>query len=110
MVGTLLEPSCGRRRSPIHSILYSIADLCSFLERNVKNYYFYIIRGEFSGFDTKKYSGGIDLINIGILADGAATAYQDTVSDSINFEKIKFKFPESWNRYTKTLYSETEAP
>lgn len=31
---------------PNHSILYSIADLSSFLERNVKNYYFYIIRGE----------------------------------------------------------------
>lgn len=30
---------------PNHSILYSIADLSSFLERNVKNYYFYIIRG-----------------------------------------------------------------
>lgn len=41
------------------------------------------------------------MINVDVLADGTAIAYQDTVSDSVNFEKIKFKFPESWNGYTK---------
>jgi len=30
---------------PIHSIHYSIATFLKFLERNSKNYYFYIIRG-----------------------------------------------------------------
>ena len=41
MVGAFLEPSCGRRREPIHSILYSVAQP---LERGSKNYYF-IIQG-----------------------------------------------------------------
>lgn len=36
MVGTFLEPSCGRRGSPIHSIPYSVAQP---LERGSNNYY-----------------------------------------------------------------------
>ena len=36
MVGTFLEPSCGRRLKPIHSILYSVAQP---LERGSNNYY-----------------------------------------------------------------------
>ena len=41
MVGTFLEPSCGRRDVPIHSILHSVAQP---LERGSNNYYF-IIQG-----------------------------------------------------------------
>ena len=36
MVGTFLEPSCGRRHTPIHSIPYSVAQP---LERGSNNYY-----------------------------------------------------------------------
>ena len=36
MVGTFLEPSCGRRHTPIHSIHYSVAQP---LERGSNNYY-----------------------------------------------------------------------
>ena len=36
MVGTFLEPSCGRRFAPIHSIPYSVAQP---LERGSNNYY-----------------------------------------------------------------------
>ena len=42
MVGTFLEPSCGRRNQPIHSIPYSVAQP---LERGFNNYYS-IIQGE----------------------------------------------------------------
>ena len=36
MVGTFLEPSCGRMSKPIHSISYSVAQP---LERGFNNYY-----------------------------------------------------------------------
>ena len=36
MVGTFLEPSCGRSNAPIHNIPYSVAQP---LERGSKNYY-----------------------------------------------------------------------
>ena len=52
---------------PTHSILYSIADLSSFLERNAKNYYFYIIRGDVVLY--KKNDGTLVLHRI-IKADG----------------------------------------
>ena len=42
MVGTFREPSCGRRRTPIHSIPYSVAQP---LERGFNNYYS-IIQGD----------------------------------------------------------------
>ena len=45
MVGTFLEPSCGRRHTPIHSIPYSVAQP---LERGSNNYYS-IIQGEYCG-------------------------------------------------------------
>lgn len=42
------------------------------------------------------------MIYVDVLNDGTVAAYENTVSDSVKFEKIKFKFPESWSGYTKT--------
>ncbi|MDY3619207.1 hypothetical protein, partial [Agathobaculum sp.] len=43
VVGTFLEPSCGRRVQPIHSIPYSVAQP---LERGFNNYYSIIQGGD----------------------------------------------------------------
>ena len=43
MVGTFLEPSCGRSNAPIHNIPYSVAQP---LERGSNNYYSIIQGGE----------------------------------------------------------------
>ena len=48
------------------------------------------------------------LINADVLKDGSIAAYQQTVSDSVKFEKIKFKFPKSWSEYTKTAVFKNE--
>jgi hypothetical protein len=48
VVGTFLEPSCGRSHSPIHSIPYSVALP---LERGLINYYS-IIQGEWENDET----------------------------------------------------------
>ena len=37
-----------------------------------------------------------------IKENGAINTLQSTVSDSVEFETIKFKFPKSWNGFTKT--------
>ena len=51
MVGTFLEPSCGRRCTPIHSIPYSVAQP---LERGSNNYYSIIQGGiHFLGYIVK---------------------------------------------------------
>lgn len=42
------------------------------------------------------------MIKIDILEDGHIIAYNNTVSDSIMFEKMNFAFPENWNGYKKT--------
>lgn len=42
------------------------------------------------------------MIKADVLENGAVAVYQDTVSDSIGFEKIRFEFPVSWEGYTKT--------
>ncbi len=42
------------------------------------------------------------MIKADVLDNGMVAVYQDTVSDSIKFEKIRFKFPVSWEGYTKT--------
>ena len=58
-------------------------------------------RRKCAGFDTK-IQGGIILINADIFKDGRVAVYQQTVSDSVLFERIKFKFPDSWSGYAKT--------
>ena len=37
-----------------------------------------------------------------IKENGRISVFQSTVSDSVEFETIKFEFPESWNGFTKT--------
>ena len=42
------------------------------------------------------------MINADVFKDGRIAVYQQTVSDSVRFERIKFKFPDSWSGYAKT--------
>lgn len=58
-------------------------------------------RRKSAGFDTK-IQGGIILINADVFKDGRVAVYQQTVSDSVRFERIRFKFPDSWSGYAKT--------
>ena len=58
-------------------------------------------RRKCAGFDTK-IQGGIILINADVFKDGRVAVYQQTVSDSVRFERIRFKFPDSWSGYAKT--------
>ena len=37
-----------------------------------------------------------------IKENGRISVFQSTVSDSVEFETIKFEFPKSWNGFTKT--------
>lgn len=37
-----------------------------------------------------------------VLENGKIKAYESTVSDGVEFEKIKFKFPKTWDGFTKT--------
>ena len=46
--------------------------------------------------------GGIILIKVDIFDDGNIIAYDNTIADSVMFEKINFHFPDSWNGYAKT--------
>lgn len=42
------------------------------------------------------------MIKADIFDDGNITAYDNTIADSVMFEKISFIFPASWNGYAKT--------
>lgn len=42
------------------------------------------------------------MIKVDIFDDGNIIAYNNTIADSVMFEKISFHFPESWNGYAKT--------
>ena len=46
--------------------------------------------------------GGIILIKVDVFDDGNIIAYDNTIADSVMFEKISFIFPKSWNGYAKT--------
>ena len=42
------------------------------------------------------------MIKVDIFDDGNIIAYDNTIADSVMFEKICFNFPTSWNGYAKT--------
>lgn len=42
------------------------------------------------------------MIKVDIFDDGNIVAYDNTIADSVLFEKINFTFPESWSGYSKT--------
>lgn len=42
------------------------------------------------------------MINVDVLDDGNIVADNNTIADSVMFEKISFNFPTSWNGYAKT--------
>ena len=42
------------------------------------------------------------MIRVDIFDDDNIKAYDDTIADSVMFEKIHFNFPESWSGYAKT--------
>lgn len=42
------------------------------------------------------------MIKIDVFKDGHIIPYNNTVADSVLFEKIRFNFPKNWNGYTKT--------
>ena len=42
------------------------------------------------------------MIKVDIFEDGNIIAYDNTIADSVMFEKISFNFPTSWNGYAKT--------
>lgn len=42
------------------------------------------------------------MIKVDIFDDGNIIAYNNTIADSVMFEKIKFHFPDNWNGYAKT--------
>ena len=42
------------------------------------------------------------MIKVDIFDDGNIIAYDNTIADSIMFEKIRFNFPDAWNGYDKT--------
>ena len=42
------------------------------------------------------------MIKLDIFENGDITAYNNTVADSVLFEKMSFNFPQSWNGYKKT--------
>ena len=42
------------------------------------------------------------MIKVDIFEDGNIIAYDNTIADSVMFEKIRFNFPETWNGYDKT--------
>ena len=63
MVGTFLEPSCGRRCTPIHSIPYSVAQP---LERGSNNYYSIIQGTTVSGqkYCDYSYAGSVSMVSV----------------------------------------------
>lgn len=42
------------------------------------------------------------MIKVDVFDDGNIVAYNNTIADSVMFEKISFNFPETWNGYDKT--------
>ena len=42
------------------------------------------------------------MIKVDIFEDGNIIAYDNTIADSVMFEKIRFNFPDTWNGYDKT--------
>lgn len=42
------------------------------------------------------------MIKVDIFDDGNIIAYDNTIADSVMFEKIRFNFPDTWNGYDKT--------
>lgn len=42
------------------------------------------------------------MIKVDIFDDGNIVAYNNTIADSVMFEKISFNFPDTWNGYDKT--------
>lgn len=42
------------------------------------------------------------MIRVDIFEDGNIAAYNNTIADSVMFEKIRFNFPDTWNGYDKT--------
>ena len=42
------------------------------------------------------------MINVDIFEDGNIIAYDNTIADSVMFEKIRFNFPNTWTGYNKT--------
>lgn len=42
------------------------------------------------------------MIKVDIFDDGNIVAYDNTIADSVLFERINFTFPESWSGYSKT--------
>lgn len=42
------------------------------------------------------------MIKVDIFEDGNIIAYDNTIADSVMFEKISFIFPKTWNGYNKT--------
>lgn len=42
------------------------------------------------------------MIKVDIFEDGNIIAYDNTIADSVMFEKIRFNFPNTWNGYDKT--------
>lgn len=42
------------------------------------------------------------MLNVKIFENGDINVFGNSVSDSVNFERVKFEFPQSWCGYTKT--------
>lgn len=42
------------------------------------------------------------MIKVDVFDDGNIIAYDNTIADSVMFEKIRFNFPDTWNGYDKT--------
>ena len=42
------------------------------------------------------------MIKVDVFDDGNIAAYNNTIADSVMFEKIRFNFPDTWNGYDKT--------
>ena len=42
------------------------------------------------------------MIKVDVFDDGNIVAYNNTIADSVMFEKISFNFPDTWNGYDKT--------
>ena len=43
------------------------------------------------------------MIKVDVINDGRICVYNDTIADSVMYEKIRFKFPDCWSGYTKTV-------
>ena len=43
------------------------------------------------------------MIKVDVINDGRIWVYNDTIADSVMYEKISFNFPDCWSGYTKTV-------